>query len=240
MHVMLRLPCLAVVLLLAAPCIGAETPFTDPVPPAVVGRPLDRIGPARPARPARPKPVVIQPDRTRQAAADNKAVRKPQPARAAIPAPSRVAGAPKARSAAASPAPTAAATAAVLGNAPSPRAAKQAVDDRADTRPQAASEVGKGSRLATKSLDEGAYIGRQHQALVRRYYESNPASETTARWKIGEPVPRKAVLTGVPDDLRARLPVVPPGLQYVQVDGEVVLLAMQSRMVVDGVSRNGR
>ena len=53
-------------------------------------------------------------------------------------------------------------------------------------------------------------------------------------------MPRKASVQGVPDELRARLPVVPPGLQYAQVDGEVVLLAVQSRMVVDGVSRSLR
>lgn len=210
MHVMSRLPHLAAVLLLAAPCIGAETPFTDPVPPAVIGRPLEQTRPAQPVRPVRPKPVVIQPDRPRQAAADSKAVRKPPPARAAV-----------------APQP--------------PRAAKQAVDDRVDARSRPASEVGKGSRVATKSLDEGAYIGSKHQALVRKYYESQPASSNKAgKWKIGEPLPRKAVLTGVPDDLRARLPVVPPGHQYVQLDGEVVLLAVQSRMVVDGVSRTGR
>jgi hypothetical protein len=44
----------------------------------------------------------------------------------------------------------------------------------------------------------------------------------------------------VPDDLRAALPVLPPGHQYVQLDGEVVLVAVQSRMVVDGVSRGVR
>lgn len=214
MHVMFRLPHLAAVLLLAAPCIGAETPFTDPVPPAVIGRPLEQIRPAQPVRPVRPKPVAIQPERPRQAAAGNKAPRKPPPARTAAAAPA---------------------------NAPSPRAAKQAVDDRVDARSRPASEVGKGSRLATKPLDEGAYIGSKHQALVRQYYASQPAStRKAAKWKIGEPLPRKAVLAEVPDDLRAKLPVVPPGHRYVQLDGEVVLLAVQSRMVVDGVSRNGR
>lgn len=233
MHVMSRLPHLAAVLLLAAPRIGAETPFTDPVPPAVLGRPLDQVRPAQPVRSVRPKPVVIRPDRPRQAGAGNKAARKPPPARAAVATRARVAAAP--------PAPSTAAPAAVPGSAPSPRAAKQAVDDRVDARARPASEVGKGSRRATKPLDEGAYIGSRHQALVRKYYESQPASaETAAKWKIGEPVPRKAVLTGVPDDLRARLPVVPPGHQYVQLDGEVVLLAVQSRMVVDGVSRSAR
>jgi hypothetical protein len=45
---------------------------------------------------------------------------------------------------------------------------------------------------------------------------------------------------GGPDDVRASLPVLPRGHQYVQLDGEVVLVAVQSRMVLDGVSRNMR
>lgn len=216
MHVMLRLPQFAAVLLLAAPSVGAETPFTDPIPPAVVGRPLHQIKPKPAAPPARPKPLATRPDRPRQATAAGKAATVPPSPRAA------------------------ARPAAVVGNAASVRAAKPAVDDRADPRARAASEVGKGTRFARKPLDPGAYISSKYQALVRQYYDAHPAATKGANWKIGEPVPRKASLSGVPDALRARLPVVPPGHRYVQVDGEVVLLAVQSRMVVDGVARTAR
>src|SRR5687768_12218911 len=61
MHVMLRLPQFAAVLLLAAPCVGAETPFTDPIPPAVVGRPPHWFQPSTPAQPSRPRPVATKP-----------------------------------------------------------------------------------------------------------------------------------------------------------------------------------
>jgi Ni/Co efflux regulator RcnB len=250
MPVMLRLPHFAALLLLAAPCVGAETPFTDPVPPAVIGRPLEQI---KPSRPAKRKPVAARPDRPRPPVKTaKKPVTAPTHARAPVVPGPRAAAAPAPRTAVApaSPAPrTAVATAprttgpaaapaaAVMGNAAPARAAKEAVDDRADPRARVAAEVGKGTRFASKRLDAGAYISSRYQALVRQYYEANPPAGKSARWKIGEPVPPKAALTGVPDDLRARLPVVPPGHQYVQVDGEVVLLAMQSRMVVDGVSR---
>ena len=83
----------------------------------------------------------------------------------------------------------------------------------------------------------GAYFTDSEQALVRRYYESNPVPAHAPRWKAGETVPEKARMTGVPDDVRAGLPVLPRGLQYVQLDGEVVLVAVESRLVVDGVSR---
>jgi hypothetical protein len=57
------------------------------------------------------------------------------------------------------------------------------------------------------------------------------------KWKIGEPVPREAVVALVPRPLLAALPPVPPGHQYVELGGEVVLVAAGSRMVVDGISR---
>lgn len=216
MHVMFRLPCLTGVLLLAAtPFARAESPMPDPIAPAVIGRPLHEI---RPTRPVRPKPMAVKPKRPKQVAARPKA-------------------APKA---------AAAATAAVVVPAavqstPTPdRVAKQALDDRVDANVHAANDVGQGSNMGRKALAPGAYIGSRHQALVRKYYAANPAAVEGPPWQIGEPVPAKAKLTGVPDDLRAALPRVPPGHQYVQVDGEVVLVAMQSRMVVDGVSREAR
>ena len=52
MHVMPRLPLLSGLLLLAvAPLAVAESPLPDPIAPAVIGRPLDKIGPARATRP---------------------------------------------------------------------------------------------------------------------------------------------------------------------------------------------
>lgn len=239
MHMTTRLPFLAAVLLVAAPFVGAETPFTDQAPASAPRRPFFfQMKPANPAEAVRPKPAAIKPNRPRQVTVGTKAAPKPPLARAAVAPTARVAAAPAARVAAAPPALAAVAPPAVLGNSAAPRAAKQAVDDRADQREGMADDVGTGARLASKPLDEGAYIGGKHQALVRKYYEAHPASSTrTAQWKIGEPVPRKAALRGIPDDLRARLPVVPPGHQYAQLDGEVVLFAVQSRMVVDGVSR---
>lgn len=214
MHVMPRLLFVKGVLLLAVtPWAGAQSPLPDPVAPAVIGRPLDQIAPARPkrqnqeaAKPKRPGPV----------AAANKGISLKPSGAPAIAAP------------------------AVQAGPPSQHAAKQAVDDRVDPRAQVPNNVGTGTHLARKPLAPGAYIGSRHQALVRKYYEAQPVSGRAPSWKIGEPVPPRAALKGVPDQVRAVLPPVPPGHQYVQVDGEVVLVAVQSRMVVDGVSRTLR
>ena len=223
MHMLFRLPYLTGALLLAATpfAAGAEGPLPDPVAPAVIGRPLDQI---RPARPLREKSVAAKPARPKQVAASHKAV-PPRSAAAVAVAPAAA---------------VAVAPAAVQAAPASQRVVKQAVDDRADPRAQVPDDVGKGTSFARKPLGAGAYLGARHQALVRKYYEAHPVSGRVANWKIGEPVPPRAPLAGVPDELRAALPVVPPGHQYVQLGGEVVLVAVQSRMVVDGVSRGVR
>ena len=196
MHVTLRLPLLSCVLLLAAaPHAWAESPLPDPVPPAVIGRPLDQI---QPARPVRAKPPAAKP-----------AAPRPQ--------------------------------AAAAGQAPSSsqHQAKQALDDRADPRMQMVG-VGTGTHFARKPLGPGAYFGDRHRAAVRKYYGEHPGAGPAVNWRIGEPVPRGAALGTVPRGLLGSLPPVPPGHRYVELGGEVVLMASGSKMVVDGISRRPR
>ena len=207
-----RFPPLAGLLLLAAmPLAAAETPYPDPIAPAVIGRPLDQI---RPARPVRQKATVAKVNRPKQVAMGNKAaLARPM-------------------------APVAAAPAAVAQATPTEQhVPKQALDDRVDLQARMADDVGKGTRMGRKPLGPGAYFSSKDQVTVRKYYGAQSASSRAPAWKIGERVPARATMTGVPDSVRAALPRVPPGYQYVQLDGEVVLVAMHSRMVVDGVSR---
>lgn len=221
-----------VVLFAAAPFAMAESPTPDPIAPAVLGRPLDQI---KPARAAKPKAAIAKTQRSQPAATATMGA-SAAPALRLAAAPSLAAPQP----AVAAPAAPVVQAMPVAATAPAaPHVAKQALDDRFDPNARMADDVGKGSHLATKPLPSGAYFSSRTQDMVRRYYAAHPASGQRAAWKIGEPIPPKAVMTGVPDDVRAALPRVPPGHQYVQVNGEVVLLAVGSRMVVDGVSRGG-
>ncbi len=69
MRVMLRWPHLmGMMLLAAAPFAGAESPLPDPIAPAVIGRPLDQI---RPARQVHPKPAATKPNPPKEVAAAN-------------------------------------------------------------------------------------------------------------------------------------------------------------------------
>lgn len=206
---MLRLSILPSLLLLAAsPLALAESPMPDPIPPAVVGRPLEhrwtyRVAPARPAAAKKPAAKASRPAH---------AARKPA-------ASTQVLGA-----AASSPASAGA------------HRAKQALDDRADPNTILVN-VGEGTHYARKPLGPGVYFGDRHRAAVRKYYQEHPQPGSPVRWQIGEPVPSGAALAPVPRALLASLPKLPPGHRYAELGGEVVLIASGSRMVVDGISR---
>jgi len=210
MSVMLRFPMLPGVLLLAAtPFALAESPMPDPVPPAVVGRPLDhtwsyRVDTGKPAPAKKPEA---------KGSRSTHAARKPS-------APTQVLGA-----AASSRQPATA------------HAAKQALDDRADTHTMLVDDVGQGTHYARKPLAPGVYFADRHRTAVRKYYQEHPLSGGAVRWQIGQPVPSGAALEPVPQGLLASLPKLPPGHRYAELGGEVVLIASGSKMVVDGITR---
>lgn len=217
MPALFRLPLLTGVLLLGAQfalAAQAETPFTDPIPPAVRGRPLDQIKPSRPAR-----AKMATPDRAKEATArrpeSTKATRKPA-----------TASRPQAAS--------------LAQRAPAAqRPARPAADAPAATRARG-DNVGQGTHFARKPLGPGAYFGERHRAAVRQYYQEHPVAGAGARWRIGEPVPRGVPVAAVPAGVLASLPELPEGHRYVQLGGEVLLIAAQSKLVIDGISRAPR
>jgi hypothetical protein len=115
------------------------------------------------------------------------------------------------------------------------RKAKQALDDRADPRMRS-DDVGKGTHFARKPTLPGAYFGDAAREAVYKYYSAHPApAGRSIGWQVGAPLPGDAAVTPVPGALLGSLPKVPPGLRYVQVAGDILLVASGSRMVVDGI-----
>lgn len=55
------------------------------------------------------------------------------------------------------------------------------------------------------------------------------------KWAMGRPLPRDVVYYDLPPDLVVRLPAPPMGHRYVQVAGDVLLIAVGTSMVVDAV-----
>jgi hypothetical protein len=117
--------------------------------------------------------------------------------------------------------------------------AKSAVDDRADPGARLV-EVGKGKHMARQPLKPGAYFNSKARAAVREYYAAHPlqGAGAASAWRIGQSMPAGAA--PVPPDLLARLPKLPPGHQYVQLAGDVLLVASGSKMVVDAIDAQAR
>jgi hypothetical protein len=123
-------------------------------------------------------------------------------------------------------------------DAPTDHKAKQALDDRADPNMHMG-EVGKGSHMGSRATQPGIYLGDKSREAVHRWYAEHPVQCrrgcAAPAWEIGAPLPARAPVTAVPAALLASLPKAPPGVRYVRMSGDILLVASGSRMVVDGI-----
>lgn len=96
------------------------------------------------------------------------------------------------------------------------------------------------------------HFGDQDRRLVRDYYGGQakggkcppglakkgngcmPPGQAK-KWAMGRPLPRDIVYYDLPRDLVVRLPPPPSGHRYVQVAGDVLLIAVGSSMVIDAI-----
>jgi len=129
--------------------------------------------------------------------------------------------------------------------------AKASVDDRADPRVRT-DDVGKPGRMGRKELAPGAYFNDRHREAVRTYYASHEGKGCppglakknngcmppgqAKKWQIGERLPSTVVVAPVPQVVLVKLPPVPPGYRYVEANNDILLIAVGSMMVVDGIS----
>jgi hypothetical protein len=129
---------------------------------------------------------------------------------------------------------------------------KQAADDRGANHVR--DNVGQGKNMGRRPLQPGAYFNDRSRNEVRSYYASGkgakgcppglakknngcmPPGQAKKQWNIGEPLPPTVVLAPVPQQLVVKLPPVPPGHRYVNVAGDILLIAVGSKMVVDGIN----
>jgi hypothetical protein len=113
--------------------------------------------------------------------------------------------------------------------------------------------VGQGTHFAGKPLGKGAYFDDRNRALVHRYFQAHPLKPCApgskpegclpsgpVPWAIGKPLPANAVVQPVPRAIVQDLPKLPPGNEYVQVGGDILLVARDSKMVVDGINGPAR
>lgn len=98
---------------------------------------------------------------------------------------------------------------------------------------------------------QGAYFDDRNREAVHRYYATAkncppglakknngcmPPGQAKKQWYVGQPLPSTVVYQPVPHQIIVSLPPVPTGHKYVQVAGDILLVAVGSMMVVDGIN----
>ena len=98
---------------------------------------------------------------------------------------------------------------------------------------------------------QGAYFTAGNRDAVHRYYANPrnfppglakknngcmPPGQAKKQWAVGQPLPSTVVYQPVPQQIIVSLPPVPTGHKYVQVAGDILLVAVGSMMVVDGIN----
>lgn len=107
---------------------------------------------------------------------------------------------------------------------------------------------GKGSGKKPK---QGAYFDDRNRDAVHTYYAKGkhcppglakknngcmPPGQAKKQWHVGQPLPSTVVYHPVPRQIVVSLPPVPVGHKYVEVAGDILLVAVGSMMVVDGIN----
>ena len=97
---------------------------------------------------------------------------------------------------------------------------------------------------------QGHYFDSRSRESVAHYYESRrcppglakkhngcmPPGHAKRMWVVGEPLPPTVVIAPVPQQIVVTLPPPPVGHRYVEVAGDILLIAAGSKMVVDGIN----
>jgi hypothetical protein len=81
--------------------------------------------------------------------------------------------------------------------------------------------------------------GRCPPGLAKKQNGCMPPGQAK-KWSVGEPLPRDVTYYEVPPALVVQFGRPPTGHRYVRVAGDILLLAVGTRMVVDSIQNLGR
>ena len=104
--------------------------------------------------------------------------------------------------------------------------------------PQARVEIGFHDRQREMARDyyrhEYHERGRCPPGLAKKHNGCMPPGQAR-KWRRGEPLPRDVVYRPVPRDLEVRIGPAPRGYRYVEVAGDILMIAVGTSMVVDAI-----
>jgi len=130
--------------------------------------------------------------------------------------------------------------------------------DKADRKSEKKADKAerKAEKQAAKQADVrvGAYFNDDHRSVARTYYSQHyggakgcppglakknngclPPGQAK-KWTVGQPLPPGVVVYSVPQPVLVQLPPAPVGYRYVRVASDILLIAVGTQMVVDGIS----
>ena len=76
--------------------------------------------------------------------------------------------------------------------------------------------------------------GRCPPGLAKKHNGCMPPGQAR-KWRRGEPLPRDVVYQPVPRDLEVRIGPPPRGYRYVEVAGDILMIAVGTAVVVDAI-----
>lgn len=110
----------------------------------------------------------------------------------------------------------------------------------------------KEGKHGSREARQGAYFDDHDRDSVRHYYASRQGKKCppglakknngclppgqAKKWNVGQPLPRDVVVYSVPQPILVTLPPPPPRHKYVRVAGDILLIAVGTQMVVDGIN----
>lgn len=113
---------------------------------------------------------------------------------------------------------------------------KQKDQPQKDKPHEARVNVGFGNpqRDAVRSYFIGAYgRGNCPPGLAKKNNGCLPPGQARKRYVVGQPLPGAISIAELPRDLATRIGPVPAGYRYGIVDGDLIMLAIPTRVVVD-------
>ena len=89
-------------------------------------------------------------------------------------------------------------------------------------------------RIVSDYYGAQARAGKCPPGLAKKHNGCQPPGQAK-KWRKGYPLGRDVAYHDLPRDLYVRLPAPPPNHRYVQIAGDVLLIAVGTSMVVDAI-----
>ncbi len=81
--------------------------------------------------------------------------------------------------------------------------------------------------------------GKCPPGLARKNNGCQPPGQAK-KWQRGRPLPRNVVYYALPREVSVRLRVPPPNYRYVQIAGDILMIAIGTRLVIDAIEDIGQ